>query len=99
MTSANKSRNMVYASTEAVHGLAHRLLLAHDVLAEDTRIVSDCLDGRSPRGGHTHGIVRFPGYLARVRQGLINPRPNIEIKQVTPVVAGENGPLFRLTVG
>jgi LDH2 family malate/lactate/ureidoglycolate dehydrogenase len=94
MTSANESRNMVYASAEAVHQFVQRLLIAHDVPAEDAHIVSDCLVRADLRGVDSHGIIRLPGYLSRVRQGLVNPRPNIEIKRVTPVAAqadGQNG--------
>jgi LDH2 family malate/lactate/ureidoglycolate dehydrogenase len=45
-------------------------------------------------GVDTQGLVRLPGYLERVRRGLINPRPAIEVKPVTPVAAsigGDNG--------
>lgn len=94
MTPAGESTNMVHASAEAVDVFAQRLLLAHNVPAEDARIISGCLLRADLRGVDSHGINRLPGYLFRVRQGLINPRPELEMKHVTPVAAqvdGQNG--------
>jgi len=46
------------------------------------------------RGVESHGISRLPSYLARVRNGVLNPRAEPTVSQVTPVVAlvdGHNG--------
>ena len=46
------------------------------------------------RGVDTHGIARLPGYLDRVRRNLVNPRPDLQPKRVSPVAAhldGDNG--------
>jgi LDH2 family malate/lactate/ureidoglycolate dehydrogenase len=43
------------------------------------------------RGVDTHGLCRLPGYLDRLRRGLINPRPALEPKRVTPVAAALDG--------
>jgi LDH2 family malate/lactate/ureidoglycolate dehydrogenase len=39
----------------------------------------------------THGVVRLPHYLQRVRLGLIKMRPDIRITRVTPVAAAVDG--------
>ncbi len=94
MTFAEESKGMVFASAEAVHELTRRLLLAHGVSPEDAGVVADCLMRADLRGVDTHGVVRLPGYLERVRRGLINPRPEIGVRRVTPVAAavdGDNG--------
>jgi LDH2 family malate/lactate/ureidoglycolate dehydrogenase len=94
MTPGEASQEIVYASAEAVHDLAQALLLAHGVPAGDAHLVAGCLVRADLRGVDTHGVVRLPGYLDRVRRGLINPRPAIEVKRVTPVAAavdGQNG--------
>ena len=94
MKSASNSSELVYASAAAAFELARRLLLAHGVPEEDARIVAECLVAADLRGVDTHGLVRLSGYLDRVRRGLINPRPKIETKQITPVsvaVDGQNG--------
>jgi LDH2 family malate/lactate/ureidoglycolate dehydrogenase len=46
------------------------------------------------RGSDTHGVIRLPLYLRRLRAGGINPRPNIRIlqdKSATALVDGDNG--------
>ncbi len=53
-----------------------------------------CLVRADLRGVETHGVMRLPGYLDRVRRKLINARPDIRINRVTPVAAhidGDNG--------
>ncbi len=70
------------------------LLVAHDVPPEDAETIARCLVESDLRGVETHGVVRLPHYLHRVRLGLIKPRPDIRIERVTPVAAavdGDNG--------
>src|SRR5262249_56194048 len=62
--------------------------------------VAACLVSADLRGVDTHGLARLPGYLDRVRRGLINARPALAPKRVTPVAAtldGQNG--FGFVVG
>src|SRR5438876_1032541 len=52
------------------------------------------------RGVDTHGLTRLPGYLDRVRRGLINPKPKLFPKRVAPTAAaldGQNG--FGFVIG
>jgi LDH2 family malate/lactate/ureidoglycolate dehydrogenase len=40
------------------------------------------------------GCNRLPSYMKRVRQGVLDPKANIEVRQITPVVTqidGKNG--------
>ena len=48
---------------------------AHGLPEQDAAIVAHCLVSADLRGVDTHGIARLPGYLDRVRRGLINARP------------------------
>ena len=85
---------MVYVAPDAARAFAHALLSAHGVPDGDAAIVAGCLVGADLRGVDTHGVMRLPGYLERLRQGLINPRPQLEPKRITPVAAhldGQNG--------
>lgn len=70
-------------------------LIAHNgVPRGDAEIMARCLVRADLRGVDTHGIVRLPGYLDRLRRGLVNPRPALQPRDVTPAVAqidGENG--------
>jgi LDH2 family malate/lactate/ureidoglycolate dehydrogenase len=95
----NQSRSQVkndlqYAAADAVFQFVQQLLVANGIPSEDAGVIADCLVVNDLRGLDTHGIMRLPGYLDRLRRGLINPRPEIEVKRVTPVVAtvdGNNG--------
>jgi LDH2 family malate/lactate/ureidoglycolate dehydrogenase len=83
-----------YASEKAVRDFVRRLLTANGVPSADASIVADCLVQADLRGVDTHGVIRLPGYLDRLRRGLINPRPDLRLAHATPVAAsldGQNG--------
>jgi LDH2 family malate/lactate/ureidoglycolate dehydrogenase len=81
----------VYAHAPAAEAFARALLAAHNVPAADAATVAQCLVSADLRGVDTHGLCRLPGYLDRLRRGLINPRPALEPKRVTPVAAALDG--------
>lgn len=85
------SSGTVYAERGAAEAFAARLLVSHDVPAADAAVVARCLVRADLRGVDTHGLVRLPGYLDRLRRGLINPRPRLEPRAVTPVAASLDG--------
>src|SRR4029453_15040479 len=68
----------VYAEASAAEAFARALLAAHGVPAPDAATVAQCLVSADLRGVDTHGLCRLPGYLDRLRRGLINPRPALE---------------------
>ena len=89
-----------YASALAADAFARSLLAAHGVPEDDAATIAGCLVKAELRGVDTHGLCWLPIYLDRVRKGLINPRPALEVKRVTPVAAsldGQNG--FGFVVG
>src|SRR5437763_17048969 len=91
---------LVYAAPAAVEEFARRLLRAHGLDEKDATTVARCLVHADLRGVDTHGIARLPGYLDRVRRGLINARPELKPRRVTPVAAeldGQNG--FGFVIG
>src|SRR5258705_7978515 len=81
----------VYVSAETADAFVRRLVLAHNVPEGDAAIIAQCLVHADLRGVDTHGICRLPGYLDRVRRGLINPRPVLKPQRVTPVAASLDG--------
>ena len=90
----------VYASALAADAFARSVLSANGVPDEHAATVARCLVHADLRGVDTHGLCRLPIYLDRLRNGLINPRPALEPKRVTPVAAtldGENG--FGFVIG
>ncbi len=100
MAAPESKPGLVYASAVAADAFARSLLQAHGVPPEDAAIIAGCLVSADLRGVDTHGLCRLPIYLERVRKGLINPRPTLEPKRVTPVAAsldGQNG--FGFVIG
>jgi LDH2 family malate/lactate/ureidoglycolate dehydrogenase len=88
------SSERVYASPEAAEAFVRRILAAHGVPPDDAAIVAACLVRADLRGVDTHGLARLPGYLDRLRRGLVNATPALKAERVAPVAAaldGQNG--------
>jgi LDH2 family malate/lactate/ureidoglycolate dehydrogenase len=81
----------VYASPAAARGFAQALLAAHGVPAHDAQHAAACLLLADLRGVETHGLLRLPGYLDRIRRGLVDPKPELAPVRVTPVAASLDG--------
>jgi len=81
----------VYAEHEEADAFARALLTAHGVPKKDSATVAACLVRADLRGVDTHGLVRLPGYLDRMRRGLINAKPKLAPKRASPVAAGLDG--------
>src|SRR4051812_45610002 len=100
MAEPQSTAGLVYASLDGADAFARSLLQAHGVPPEDAAIIANCLVSADLRGVDTHGLCRLPIYLERLRRGLINARPALVPRRVTPVAAsldGENG--FGFVVG
>src|SRR5476651_1832390 len=83
-----------YAAVDAAEAFGRSLLVAHGLSETDAAIMAGCLVRADLRGVDTHGLQFLPQYLDRVRRGLVNPKPDLVVKHVTPVVGaldGENG--------
>jgi L-2-hydroxycarboxylate dehydrogenase (NAD+) len=60
----------------------------------DADILAGLMVEADLRGSDTHGVIRLPLYLRRLKAGGVNPRPNIRIVQEQPATAlvdGDNG--------
>ncbi|HEY6995369.1 MAG TPA: Ldh family oxidoreductase [Xanthobacteraceae bacterium] len=60
----------------------------------DAAILAGLMVEADLRGSDTHGVIRLPLYLRRLKAGGVNPRPNIRIVQEKPSTAlidGDNG--------
>jgi LDH2 family malate/lactate/ureidoglycolate dehydrogenase len=100
MAGPQATAGLVYAGAVAADAFARSLLQVHGVPTEDAATIADCLVSADLRGVDTHGLCRLPIYLERVRAGLINPKPSLNPRRVTPVAAsldGENG--FGFVIG
>lgn len=87
------SQQQEYTNISQENALAftQRILEAHGVSAEDAATVADNLVSADLRGVDSHGINRIPSYLKRVRQGVLDPKAQPSLEQVTPVVAHVDG--------
>lgn len=81
----------LYIRADDLHRVCRDLLAAHDMPAEDAETTARCLVEADLRGVETHGVVRLPHYLNRVRLGLMKVRPQIEVTRTTPVAAAVDG--------
>src|SRR5580704_18680160 len=88
---AGTTQGPFYADPEAAEAFGRRLLLAHGLSEQDAATVARCLVRADLRGVDTHGLQLLPHYLERVRRGLINPRPNLKVERVTPMVGALDG--------
>lgn len=90
-SSARQASDRIYVSPEAAEAFGFSIVAAYDVPEADARRIAQCLVSADLRGVDTHGLCRLPGYLDRVRRGLINIRPNLQPERVTPVAARLDG--------
>jgi LDH2 family malate/lactate/ureidoglycolate dehydrogenase len=61
---------------------------------EDASILADSLVQANLRGVDSHGVARVGIYVKRLKMGLVNPNPNVEVVQesaATLLVDGDNG--------
>lgn len=67
------------------------VLRAHDVPAEDAILVADSL-AMAERWGHaSHGLLRLPWYIERLRSGAMNPVTSITTDNDRGAVVATNG--------
>ena len=62
------------------------VLEGNGLLTDHAAIVAKCLVAADLRGIDTHGVNRIPSYMARIRQGVLDPEAEPTLTEVTPVV-------------
>src|SRR5262245_54619323 len=78
----------------ALAGFVKRAFEAAGLPPADADILAGLMVEADLRGSDTHGVIRLPLYLRRLKAGGVNPRPNIRIVQEKPAAAlvdGDNG--------
>ncbi|ORY34549.1 malate dehydrogenase [Naematelia encephala] len=83
-----------FVSLENAHKFVEGVLIGNKVCPEHAAIVARCLVQADARGVDTHGCNRVPSYMRRIRQGVLQPSPHIQVKAISPVVHqvdGKNG--------
>ena len=75
-------------------GFVVRAFVAAGLPTADARIVADLMVEADLRGSDTHGLIRLPLYVRRLRAGGINAGPNIRVineRASTALIDGDNG--------
>src|SRR5215467_10402072 len=92
-----KTANSAEAPRVAAAALAtfiKRAFEAAGLRSEDADVVANLMVEADLRGSDTHGVIRLPLYLRRLKAGGINPRPDIRIvreRAATALIDGDNG--------
>src|SRR5580698_1697742 len=71
-----------------------RAFVAAGLPAEDSGTLAQLMVQADLRGSDTHGVIRLPLYVRRIRAGGINAKPNIRVVSDRPsaaLVDGDNG--------
>lgn len=71
--------------------LAIRALVLGGMAEDEAALTARILVMADMFGLHTHGIIRIPQYLNRVRLGGIDPRAKITVERVAPALARVDG--------
>ena len=81
-------------TVEALQGFYRRAFEAVELPTADAETVARVLIAADVRGIDSHGAPQARGYARMIRQGLANPRPNIQTVSEMPgtlVLNGDNG--------
>jgi L-2-hydroxycarboxylate dehydrogenase (NAD+) len=81
-------------AAEPLRQFVTRAFEAAGLPAGDAGAVADLMVQADLRGSDTHGVIRLPLYVRRIRAGGINPRPNIRVasdRSAAALVDGDNG--------
>ncbi|KAB5566139.1 Malate/L-lactate dehydrogenase [Coniochaeta sp. 2T2.1] len=86
MASSLDEPKTVHVRHEDAQAFAEAILQANGVSKDNAAIIAGGLVQADLRGVDSHGINRLPSYMARVRNGVLDPKVEPTLTQVTPVV-------------
>ncbi|KAH7389846.1 malate/L-lactate dehydrogenase-like protein [Pyrenochaeta sp. MPI-SDFR-AT-0127] len=81
------TQHMQHVSASEAKSFVQKILIGNGVQEDNAIIVAKCLVEADLRGVDTHGMNRIPSYMARIREGVLDPRASPTVRQVTRVVA------------
>jgi L-2-hydroxycarboxylate dehydrogenase (NAD+) len=79
---------------ERLAAFVGRAFVATGVPAADAETLAQLMVEADLRGSDTHGVIRLPLYVRRIRAGGVNAKPNIRVVKDRPAAAlidGDNG--------
>lgn len=86
MDSVTTDSKIVRVRQEDAQSFAEAVLEANGVSKDNATIIARGLVQADLRGVDSHGINRIPSYMSRVRNGVLDPKAEPTLTQVTPVV-------------
>jgi L-2-hydroxycarboxylate dehydrogenase (NAD+) len=93
-TTTDRATTNLRASASDLAGFVARAFVAAGLPKADAQILSDLMVEADLRGSDTHGVIRLPLYVRRLRAGGINSKPNIRViseRASTALIDGDNG--------
>jgi LDH2 family malate/lactate/ureidoglycolate dehydrogenase len=84
---ADKPADVIAVSAESAKTLADTVLQSYGVPPDRAAMVASALVQADLRGVDTHGVQRLPGYIDRVKAGVLDPAPELSFDQKTPAMA------------
>lgn len=69
---------------EELQALVRDIFVAAGMARENAELTAQVLVWADLRGMGSHGVMRVPRYVAWIRTGELNPRPNITVQTETP---------------
>src|SRR5579863_10023784 len=79
---------------ERLASFIFRAFTAAGLPAADAEMLANLMVEADLRGSDTHGVIRLPIYLRRIRAGGVNPKPNIRVvsdRPSTALIDGDSG--------
>ena len=67
--------------------LVKKIFLKHGLINKHAKICSDAIINAELVGAHTHGLSRLKMYCNRINRKVINPKPKIKIKEISPSIS------------
>lgn len=89
--------NTVLIQAQALEAFVNELLMAGGFSAEDATFQAGALVNTNLWGVDSHGVMRIPAYLRRMKCKAINPQPNIKVRKGSlglEVLDGDDGAGF-----
>lgn len=91
MAEDTQAASKCYVQPSDAEAYVKGVLEGNSVPPENASIVARCLVAADCRGVDTHGVNRIPSYAARIRQGVLDPKAQPSLREITPVVAQVDG--------
>jgi LDH2 family malate/lactate/ureidoglycolate dehydrogenase len=90
----NSGKDDSVFGADSLRAFCEEVFRSCGMVGEDASILAESLVQANLRGVDSHGVARVGIYVKRLKMGLTNPRPNVEVVQesaATLLVDGDNG--------